>query len=230
MLRKLGSYGAFLQALSYLTLLILYMVIYPSEGWKDEMMNDANAMLGFGLAHPALLKLQFLIDVAFAVGIAVLTLALFRRFRGRHIDTALLILGTGTIASASFLGAGVVGIVNIDQAVQLSGGQLTQSFTAIIGVQGGLEVAAIFASGWAMFFAAYAGMQSKAWKNWMNAMGFIGAAGSILMMPMYVLSPSLMAVCMILGIFGMIFNACIGFTLSTKAAEQAFELDPSGAR
>jgi hypothetical protein len=35
---------------------------------------------------------------------------------------------------------------------------------------------------------------------------------------------------MMLGILGMVFNAAIGFSLSTKAAEQAFELDPAGAR
>ncbi len=230
MLRKLGSYGAFLQALSYLSLLILYIVIYPAEGWKDEMMSDINAMLAFGLGHPALMKLQFLIDVGFAMGMTVLTLALFRRFRGRHIDTALLILGTGTIASALFLVAGVLGIATVDQTVQLAGGQVTQSFVAISGVQMGLEAAAVFAAGWSMLFVAYAGMQSKAWKNWMNACGFIGAVGSILMMPLMVIAPSMMPVSMMLGILGMVFNAGIGFSLSTKAAEQAFELDPSGAR
>jgi hypothetical protein len=230
MLRKLGSYGAFLQALSYLTLLILYMAIYPAEGWKEEMMTDPNQMLAFGLSHPALMKLQFLIDVGFAMGMTVLTLALFRRFRARHVDVALLILGTGIMGSALFLVAGVTGIVNIDQLIQLAGGQVTQSFTAVSGVQGGLEVAAIFASGWSMFFAAYAGTQSKAWKNWMNALGFLGSAGSILMMPMFIIAPSMMFASMMLGIFGMIFNACIGFSLSTKASQQAFELEPGGAR
>lgn len=230
MLRKLGSYGAFLQALSYLTLMILFMVIYPSEGWKDEMMTDPNQMLAFSLGHAALLKLQFLIDVAFSMGMAVLTLALFRRFRGRHIDTALLILGSGLAGSILFLVAGVMGIVNIDQAVQLANGQVTQSFTAIVGVQAGLEVAAVFAAGWSMLFVAYAGVQSKAWKNWMNACGFIGAAASIMMMPLFVISPSLMGVSMMLGVLGMIFNAGIGFSLSSKASEQAFELEPAGAR
>jgi hypothetical protein len=230
MLRKLGSYGAFLQALSYLSLLILYMAIYPAEGFTEDMMQDVSGMLAFSLGHPALLKLQYLINVAFAMGISVLTLALFRRFRARHVDHALLILGSGLAGSILFLVAGVMGIVNVDQSVRLAGGQVTQSFTAIIGVQSGLEVAAIFASGWAMFFAAYAGMRSKAWKNWMNALGFIGAAGSILMMPLYVIAPAMMTVCMMLGVFGMIFNACLGFTLSTKASEQAFELDPAGVR
>src|SRR5687768_17586633 len=133
MLRKLGSYGAFLQALSYLTLTILFMVIYPAEGWKEEMMTDANQMIGFVFAHPALLKLQFLVDVAFAMGMTVLTLALFRRFRARQIDHALLILGTGLAGSILFLVAGVMGIVNIDQTIQLANGQVTQSFVAIVG-------------------------------------------------------------------------------------------------
>jgi hypothetical protein len=230
MLRKLGSYGAFLQALSYLTLLILYLVIYPSEGFNDTMMTDAGQMLSFSLAHPALLKLQYLTDLGFAMGMMVLTLALFRRFRGRHIDTALLILGTGMIGSTLFLVAGVMGIVNIDQTVQFANGQVSQSFTSLVGIQGGLEVAAIFAAGWTGFFMALAGVQSKVWKNWMNACGFIGAAGSILMMPLYVVSPALMGVCMMLGILGMVFNAGIGFSLSTKASEQAFELDPASAR
>jgi hypothetical protein len=230
MLRKLGSYGAFLQALSYLTLMVLYMAIYPAEGWKEEMMTDPTQMLAFGLGHAALLKLQFLIDVAFAMGLTVLTLALFRRFRGRHIDLALLTLGTGLTGSILFLVAGVVGIVTIDQTVQLANGQVTQSLIAIAGVQSGLEVAAVFASGWSMFFVAYAGMQSKAWKNWMNACGFIGAAASIIMMPLFVVSPSMMGISMMLGVLGMIFNAAIGFSLSTKASEQAFELDPAGAR
>ena len=193
-------------------------------------MTDVNQMMSFALGHAALLKLQFLIDVGFAMGAMVLTLALFRRFRGRHIDTALLILGTGTIASSLFLVAGVLGIATINQTVQLAAGQVTQSFVAISSVQMGLEVAAVFASGWSMLFAAYAGMQSKAWKNWMNACGFIGAAGSILMMPMMIIAPSMMAVSMMLGILGMVFNAGIGFSLSTKAAEQAFDLDPAGAR
>jgi hypothetical protein len=230
MLRKLGSYGAFLQALGFLTLTILYMAIYPSEGFTDDMMTDPNKMFAFGLAHVALLKLQFLIDVAFAMGLAVLTLALFRRFRSRHFDTALLILGTGVIGSTLFLVAGIVGIVTIDQAVQLANGQVTQSLIAIASVQGGLEVAGVFASGWSMLFVAYAGVQSKAWKNWMNAFGFIGAAASILMMPLFVIAPSMMGISMMLGIFGMIFNAAIGFSLSSKASEQAFELDPAGAR
>jgi hypothetical protein len=88
----------------------------------------------------------------------------------------------------------------------------------------------VFASGWSMLFVAYAGVQSKAWKNWMNACGFIGAAASILMMPLYVISPAMMGISMMLGILGMVFNAGIGFSLSTKAAEQAFELDPASAR
>jgi hypothetical protein len=230
MLRKLGSYGAFLQALAYLTLMILYMAIYPSEGFKEEMATDPNQMLAFGLAHVPLLKLQFLVDVGFAMGLTVLTLALFRRFRGRHIDTALLILGTGIISSVLFLVAGIVGIVTIDQVVQLSNGQVTQSLIAISGVQGGLEVAAVFASGWSMLFVAYAGIQSKVWKNWMNACGLIGAAASILMMPLYVIAPSMMGISMMLGVLGMVFNAGIGFSLSTKAAQQAFELEPTAAR
>jgi hypothetical protein len=230
MLRKLGSYGAFLQALSYLTLLILYLAIYPSQGFHDAMMTDANQMLAFSLGHAALLKLQYLTDLGFAMGMMVLSLALFRRFRGRHIDAALLILGTGMTASTLFLVAGVVGIVNIDQTVQLANGQVSQAFTALVGVQGGLEVAGIFASGWSMLFTAYAGMQSKVWRNWMNACGFIGAAGSILMMPLYVISPMMMGVCMMLGILGMVFNAGIGFSLSTKASQQAFDLDPAAAR
>lgn len=230
MLRKLGSYGAFLQALSYLTLLILYLAIYPSQGFNDTMMTDAGQMLSFSLGHAALLKLQYLVDVGFAMGMMVMTLALFRRFRGRYIDTALLILGTGMASSTLFLVGGVMGIVNIDQTVQFAHGQVTQSFTSLVGIQGGLEVAAIFAAGWSMLFTALAGAQSKAWKNWMNACGFIGAAGSILMMPMFVISPQMMGVCMMLGILGMVFNAGIGFSLSTKASQQAFDLDPAGAR
>ena len=62
-------------------------------------------------------------NVAFAMGMSVLTLALFRRFRARHVDNALLILGAGLAGSILFLVAGVMGMVNVDQAVQLAAGQ-----------------------------------------------------------------------------------------------------------
>lgn len=230
MLRKLGSYGAFLQVLSYITLLILYMAIYPAEGATDEMMMSPAIMFSFILGHAALFKLQCLTDIGFAFGAMCLTLAMFRRFRSRNIDTALLILGTGVTASLLFLTAGIVGLANADTLVQLSGGELTQSFVALLSIQSGVENAAIHAGGWSMFFIAWAGMQTRTWKNWMNALGFLGAAGSILLLPVMLISPQLMMICMMLGIFGMMFNAGVGFSLSTKATQQAFDLEPAGMR
>lgn len=230
MLRKLGSYGAFLQALSYITLLILWMAIYPSEGATDETMMNMSLFFNFALGHAALLKMQFILDIAFAAGAMWLTLALFRRFRSRNIDVALLILGTGVTASLLFLTAGIIGLYSIDTLVQLSGGTVSQAFIAYLSIQGGVENAAIFAGGWSMFFIAWAGMQAKSWKNWMTAFGFLGAAGGVSLLPFWLVAPQLMAISMVLGICGMIFNFGLGFSLSSKATEQAFELEPTGAR
>ena len=230
MLRKLGSYGAFLQGLAYITMFILYMAIYPAEGWTEEMMSDMNLMYNFAFGHVPLLKLQYLLDVAFGVGIMTTVLAMYRRFRGRNIDAALLILGSGFAGSILFLASGVMGIVNIDQTVQLANGQVTQSFISLGLVQGGLEVAGIFSAGWAMLFIAYASSQAKVMKNWMNILGYIGAAGSILMMPLFIIAPSMMFISMMLGLFGMVYMFAMGFSLSGKAAQQAFELDTASSR
>jgi hypothetical protein len=230
MLRKLGSYGAFLQALSFIALMVLYMAIYPSEGFSDAMMNDVNQMLAFALSHGALMKLQFIIDLGFAIGIGATSLALYRRFRARNIDVSLLILGTGIVASALFLLAGGVGIAGVDTLIQISGGQVTQAFVAYTHVHGGIEMAAIFASGWSMFFAAFATMQSKSLKNWINALGYIGAASSILYLPLMLIDQTAAYAMMPFQIASLIFAMSVGFMLSGKAAQQAFELDLAGAR
>ena len=230
MLRKLGSYGAFLQALCFITLFVLYMAIYPAEGWQDSMMSDMNLTLGFALQHVALLKLQYLIELGFGLGVGAVTLAMYRRFRGRNIDAALIILATGIIGSALFILAAGVGIAGVDPMVQLAGGQVTQAFIAFAQVHTGLEVAAIFATGWSTFFIAFAAMQAKAWKNWLNAFGFIGGAASILYLPLFFVNPTLAFMMFPLQIGSLVFSGAIGFALSGKAAQQAFELDFAGAR
>lgn len=230
MLRKLGAYGSFLQGLAYIAMFILYIAIYPQEGFTPEMMQDQNQLYVFSLGHAPLLKLQYLLNLAFGAGSLVTILALYRRFRSRNIDAALLLLGSGLLASALFLVAGVVGIINVDPMVQLANGQVTQSFIAMMSIQSGIETAAIFCAGWTMLFVAYASSQAKAMKNWLNILGYIGAIGSITMMPLYVLAPSAMGMSMMLGLFGMVYMFAVGFSLSGRAAEQAFELDLSSSR
>lgn len=229
MLRKLGASGAFLQALSYLTLLILWVAIYPSSGATGADMMDIGKSMAFAFHHSSLLVPQYLCDVGFGVGVVLLTLALFRRFRKGAVDASLLILGTGLISGGLFFLAGVMGLVNFQNMITLANGSLSESFVSLMTVQTGLEVAAVFASGWTMFFMAYAGIKTNAWKNWLSILGYLGAAGSILMMPLLLAAPSLMGFTMLLGIFGMIFNAGIGFVLAGKNGEQTFAADLSGA-
>lgn len=231
MLRKLGSYGAFAQALGYLSLLILWMAIYPQEGATEATMMDMNQMLAFCAGHPALLKMQYLIDIVFAAGILCVSLAMFRKFRSRTIDAALLIQATGLFSSLMFLTGGVLGLVGLDMIQQSAGaGVVTDPFTAFMSIQSGIENTGIFMGGWSMFFVAWAGMKAGAWKTWMSACAMLGAAGSILLLPVMLVAPQVMMLCMMLGIFGMVFNAALGFSLSTKAAEQNFELEAAGAK
>lgn len=168
-LQSVGGVAALIQALGFLAILAIFLVILPSQGFT--LPTDLSNPTKVAAAAPTLGLLNW-VTVLFSLTIVVVILALYERLQARAPNRLRLAVAAAVVASGLFLATSMVGIV---------GGPLLAQNPAAGATLGalnqGLLDAARFAAGWSALLWGWAvvteGGLPRALGYWMLLNGVI---------------------------------------------------------
>lgn len=214
-LRKAGGISALLQTACWVTVLLLYLVVLPSQGFAgpDDLNNPAR-VLPFMTSSP-LITFANGIDVPFAVFILLTVLAIHRRWSAGSPDLMRVATTAGLLASALTLLSGMTGVIALPEIAQRFGTDPASAGPAFIAVRALLD-ALLFATpfaygGWALL-ASLAGRRSGQ-ASWPFAfLGLVfGATGllAFLIQPLGLIGP----------VLGIIWTSWLGIALLHERSE-----------
>jgi hypothetical protein len=176
--QKLGGMGALLQAAFFAALLILDLLVLPGPG----TLNNPAKALPFAANSP-LLTILSLIYVPLFFGIILVSLALYDRLQVGSPGLVRFATVAGLISAVLFLARAMIGFTALAQLTQLYPNNPTGAGAAYIALRfivSGLNVAAVFAVGWAILLASWAALRTGRLSRPLSSLGLLAGTVGIL--------------------------------------------------
>jgi hypothetical protein len=198
-LQKLGSLGALSMTVYFFAILMFVLVILPGQGLGTEAaLNDPSQVLPVW-SNSSVLFWFNVVDLPFALGLALVVLALYERVQDSTSNLARLARLAGIVAIPLFLATGMTAILGTPPLARIyeqNAASAGAAFLAVNALHSGLGLAAVFAFGWWLVLGNWSVLQSHALPKPLGYVGILFGVSSIL----FFLFPVLAPVTLILGL------------------------------
>lgn len=202
-LQSAGGVAALIQAVGFLAILAIFLVVLPSQGFAVP--TDFTNPTKVAAAAPVLGLLNW-VTVLFSLTIVVVILAIYERLQARAPNRLRLAVAAAVVASGLFLATSMVGIVG--------GPLLAQdpaAGAALSALNQGLLNAAIFAAGWSSLLWGWAVSTEG---DLPRPLGYLALLNGVIAILNFVVPPF-----QLLGrVVGLIWTAWLGIALLREAA------------
>jgi hypothetical protein len=185
---RLGSRAALAQAALSLANLIIAVGVLPALGFQ-EMSDFADPAKAQALLAP--LTFLELLKFASTAAVAIVVLALFRRFRSTSPRALTLATTAGLMGAALLFGSGLVGLGGV-----VSGPQIAAEAVTVTAVANGLGLASVALSGLWMIVLSWTALKANVLSRGLH---YLGLAVGVISLPAVALPPLALLV-LVLGL------------------------------
>jgi hypothetical protein len=185
-LQKIGGIAALVQGILFIVFPLFLFVILPSQGLQattgPNFLADPAIVLT-AASTTALVSIFGLLDVPIAVSLILIVLALHERLQADSPMMMRIAAGAGLVGTVLFLAVGMVRFTSISQLAALYSHDqagVAAAYLAADTIVEGLNNAAVFAFGWWVLLASWAGLQTGGLPKLLCSLGLLlGVSGII---------------------------------------------------